>query len=105
MYSLDTAGKSLPRAIFSFIVAPVMTFAIVYWLSGALVFTGGKPLPAGLEGFWYSLYYSIGIFTGTGSGDLAPQYPFLWLTSLEAITACVLIAVAIGYIVNRLSSP
>jgi len=104
VYVLDIASKSVLRTIIVFILAPILIFAILYWLSAAVMLNDKGPLPAGWEGFLYSLYYSIATFTGTEPGDLAPHHAGLWLTSLEAILAVIFIAVAIGYIVNRLSS-
>jgi hypothetical protein len=103
-YGLDTVSKGLVQTIAVFIFAPIVVFAAAYWSSGTVTFVDNEPLPAGLEGFLHSLRYSIGTFTGTGSSDLTPHCSGLWLTSLEAIMACVFIAVALGYIVNRLSS-
>ena len=104
IYLLDTGGRSLPQAAFYYVVLPVIIFAFLYMGLGALNFANGKSLPDGFEGLWYCLFFSIGMFTGTGTGNITPHMSFQWLASLEAILALILIALAIGYIVNRLSS-
>jgi L-asparagine transporter-like permease len=104
LYSLDAASRSVRRTIAVFIALPIVICAVIYWLCGAIVFDDGSPLPKGINGLFYSLYYSIATFTGIEPANLAPRCTGLWLTALEAVLACILIAVAIGYIVNRLSS-
>lgn len=104
MYSLDTASRGVFRTIVVFIFAPIVAFAVAYWLLDAITFGDNHPLPVGLKGFFYCLHYSIATFTGIESGNLACHCPWLWLTSLEGILSCIFVAVAIGYIVNRLSS-
>lgn len=87
-------------------IAFIVLFAVLYRWSDGIRFDGDIPLPRGFEGFLYALYFSVFVFTGTGSGALTTtdQFSIIGLMVLESIVAFIFTVVVIGYVVNRLSS-
>lgn len=87
-------------------IALLVLFAFLYDWSGGIMFEDGLPIPSGVRGFLYALYFSVFVFTGTEPGALTTtgQFPITGLMVLESIFAFVFTVVVIGYVVNRLSS-
>lgn len=104
-YGLDFVSMSLLRAIIVFFLVPIVTFTIVYWLSGTVEFNDGSPLPIDMKGFLYSLYFSIATFTGMELVRIVPRCAGLWISALEAIVAYVNTVIGIGIIVSARLSP
>jgi hypothetical protein len=104
-YLLYAIGRNIPLALLLYVFLPIIAFAVAYWLSGSIELNGGNSLPTDMNGFLYSLYFSVATFTGMEPAKVVPKCAGLWISSLEAIVAYVNTVLGIGGIISaRLSS-
>ena len=110
-WMLYRIGKGLFWPFLLFMICPIVLFALLYHWSGGIRLEGNNlespdHLPSGLQGFWYCLYFSVFVFTGSEPGALTTcgDPAITGLMALEAMLAYIFMVVVIGYLVNRLSS-
>ena len=105
-WALYWAVKGLFWPFLLFMIFPIVFFAFLYDRTNSIRFENGTSVPPGLLGFWYSLYFSVFVFTGSEPGALTTcgNPTITGLMALEAMFAYVFMVVVVGYLVNRLSS-
>ena len=108
-YRLFRIGKGLLSPLLVYVALPIFIFGLLYTLKGwVCIDRGGEiaALPPRYR-FWYSLLFSTLVFTGSEPGQLTscPGHAGMYtLMAIESLGAFIIIAVIIGYLVNRLSS-
>jgi hypothetical protein len=109
-WALYAIGKGLVWPFILFVALPIVLFAFLYARTDGLRLESGallpEPFPQGPLRFWYALYFSVFVFTGSEPGALTTcgNPTITGLMALEAIFAYIFMVVVIGYLVNRLSS-
>jgi hypothetical protein len=108
-FLLFRISKGLLSSFLLYVIVPIIAFGLFYaWKGWVCIENAGNPitLPPQYR-VWYSIFFSVMVFTGSEPGQLTscPGNLFMYASmAVESLIAFIVIAVVIGYIINRLSS-